>query len=180
MTRLFWKKLLRNKILTKSVFVREFQCGKKGFFLLYAILLTSIILIIGLGVFEITLKQVSFSGIDRESVRAFYAADAGLECALYQDVVLNKFSTSTPPGTIVCNGQTIPVSTQINPPQFTFIFWLNKSIPKDQSSAGVVLSRTIASDGTVATTTISSLGYNTSASSPTRYPVVERGLRSAY
>lgn len=165
--------------MAKSPFVCRFRYCEEGFFLLYAILLTSIILIIGLGVFEITLKQVSFSGIDRESVRAFYAADAGLECALYQDVVLDKFSTSTPPGTIVCNEQTIPVSTQINPPQFTFTFWLNKNVPKDQSSAAVTLSRTIV-DGSVATTTISSLGYNTSVSSPTRYPVVERGLRSSY
>jgi hypothetical protein len=58
---------------------------EKGFALLVAVLISSVVLAVGLSMLNITLKQYIFSGIGRESEIAFYAADAGMECALYWD-----------------------------------------------------------------------------------------------
>lgn len=56
---------------------------KKGFVLLFAVVLVSIILAISLGVSNITLKELNFSTSARATNDAFYAADTGVECALY-------------------------------------------------------------------------------------------------
>lgn len=56
---------------------------EKGFVLLFAVVLVSIILSISLGVSNITLKELNFSTSARATNDAFYAADTGVECALY-------------------------------------------------------------------------------------------------
>jgi hypothetical protein len=58
----------------------------RGFALLFAVLITSIMLAVGLAIFNITVKEIILSGEARESSAAFYAADSGVECALYWDV----------------------------------------------------------------------------------------------
>ena len=164
--------------------------GEGGFFLLYAVFFATIILIIGMGIVEVAMKQVSFSGIDRESVRAFYVSDAAIDCVLYEDlgqVAGSVFSTSSP-GTITCNGNNVSLGaaqqgTQANPPHFVFNFWLNRSDPKEKSCASVIFDQTIDDGGYVATTTVSVLGYNTgcpNVDTQTRFPVVVRGLRTVY
>ena len=60
---------------------------KKGFVILYAVLLVSIVLIISLSLFNITYKQILVSQVNRESQHVFYAADSGLDCAKYWDKV---------------------------------------------------------------------------------------------
>jgi hypothetical protein len=57
-----------------------------GFTLFYAVLVASLLLAIGLAIFNITFKEVVLSSGARESANAFYAADTGLECALYWDL----------------------------------------------------------------------------------------------
>ncbi len=59
---------------------------KKGFTLLFAILVSIMILAVGASIINIALKQVVLSGAGRESQFAFYAANTGLECALYWDL----------------------------------------------------------------------------------------------
>jgi hypothetical protein len=173
-------------------FFQKAQKGKKpffkktsGFFILYAILFTTILLTIGISILDIVLKQVSFSSINRESARAFYVAGAGLECALYGDVAIsNIFSTSTP-GTINCNGDStalVVVDPLSDYPHFTFNFWLDKGDPKNISCSEITLTREIFS-GIVNKTIISALGYNTQCPGigpATRNPLVERGLRTTY
>lgn len=172
----------------------ELWRGEDGFFVIYAILFTSVMLTIGMAILDISLKQLSFSGIDRESIRSFYSADSGMECALYGDMVGDGggdtvFSTSSP-GTLRCNGDNInltPVTT--SPPKFEFYLYLNKNNDRERTCAHVVLDREIKpvgdpNAGSVGTTTVSSLGYNTDCPSqaygPKRFPVVERGLRATY
>ncbi|MCK9352394.1 MAG: pilus assembly PilX N-terminal domain-containing protein [Candidatus Paceibacterota bacterium] len=155
-----------------------------GFFLLYAILFSTIMLIIGMAILDISLKQLQFSGIDRESMRAFYAADAAIECAIYGDMVNDVFSTSTP-GILLCNGDTTSMAPgqPTNPPAFSFIFRMNQTSAKEKTCAKVTVTRTINPvDGSIATTTISALGYNTECppGAATRFPVVERGLKLEY
>ena len=67
----------------------------RGFTLLLAALVSSIVLAVGAAIFGIAQKQVLLSAIGRDSQFAFYAADAAAECALYWDFRCNYFATST-------------------------------------------------------------------------------------
>ena len=77
--------------------------NKRGFTLLFASLISALLLAISLAIFSISNKELVLSTTARDSQYAFYAADAGLECALYWDLQYNAFSISSP-STIVCNG----------------------------------------------------------------------------
>ena len=78
----------------------------RGFTLLYAVLMSSLLLTIGLGIFNITIKELLLSSAGRESQFAFYAADTGAECALYWDFKFDSFATSTD-SEIKCGGVTM-------------------------------------------------------------------------
>ena len=56
------------------------QKSDKGFVLLYALLVSSIVLVIGLTLSNIILKQLIISSISREMNAAYYASNAGREC----------------------------------------------------------------------------------------------------
>lgn len=58
---------------------------KKGFVLAFSLLISSIVLALAFGIFNILLKQIVLTGSAKDSQIAFYAADAGAECALYWD-----------------------------------------------------------------------------------------------
>ena len=58
----------------------------KGFVILFAMLISTIILLIAAGIFNVVQKEVVLSSYARESQRAFYSADSALECALYADI----------------------------------------------------------------------------------------------
>ncbi|PIT96852.1 hypothetical protein COT82_00915 [Candidatus Campbellbacteria bacterium CG10_big_fil_rev_8_21_14_0_10_35_52] len=77
----------------KNVFY--LRASRGGFALLYAVLVSSILLAVGLAIFNITLKGLILSSLGRDSQFAFYAADTGVECALYWDIKNNAFATST-------------------------------------------------------------------------------------
>lgn len=156
-----------------------------GFFILYAILFITVTLTIGMGIFDIVLKQISLSGVDRESIRAFYAADAGVECALYGDTALSNIFSTTTPGTIDCNGDSTAL-TVIDPlsnyPHFMFHFWMNKNDPTNISCSEITLTRELIG-GVLNRTIISALGYNTQCPGigpATRIPLIERGLQTIY
>ena len=59
----------------------------QGFVLFYAVLLVSIVLTVSLSLFNITYKQILISTTARESLKSYYAALTGLECAQYWDKV---------------------------------------------------------------------------------------------
>jgi len=58
---------------------------QRGFVLLFAILVSSVILAVGMGAFNITLKELALSAAGRDSQVAFYYADTGSECAFFWD-----------------------------------------------------------------------------------------------
>jgi len=150
--------------------------GKKGFALLVAVVVSTLMLSIGAVIFNTTIKELRLSSLGRDSQFAFYAADSGIECALYWDIRGHEFATSsdsepTNPGTR-CAGQDITQSswsvvTSSNSARSSF----SLTFPGGYCSTVVV-------NKTVATTTIESRGYNTcNTSNPRR---VERALRSEY
>jgi len=94
---------------------------RRGFTLLLAALVASIVLMLGSSIFSIAQKQVTLSSIGRDSQFAFFAADTGAECALYYDIrpKPSVFGTASAPtiATIICdkdpNGADNPVQTSI-------------------------------------------------------------------
>lgn len=56
-----------------------------GFTILYAVLIATLVLAVGVSLFSIVFKQLQLSTEARESYRAIFAADAALECALLHD-----------------------------------------------------------------------------------------------
>lgn len=70
--------------------------SQRGFSMLFSVLASSLVLSIGLSIFNLTLKELILSSSGRESQFAFYAADSGAECSLYWDLeATNIFATSS-------------------------------------------------------------------------------------
>lgn len=57
--------------------------SERGVALLFTVLLTSALLLVALGVANVSYKELTFSLEGRDSDAAFFAADTGVECALY-------------------------------------------------------------------------------------------------
>jgi hypothetical protein len=75
--------------------------NNRGYTLLFAVLFSSLLLAIAISILFISKKEVELSSSGRESQFAFYAADTGIECALYHDTVQNAFATSSEDGEYV-------------------------------------------------------------------------------
>ena len=58
---------------------------KKGFVILYAVTLASIMLTIALGVASVAFKEVKFTTSTKDTNNAFFAADTGAEYVLFKD-----------------------------------------------------------------------------------------------
>lgn len=177
-----------------NLFSATTKQSQNGFTLLFAALVTSLLLSVGLAIFNITLQQFLLSSAGRESQYAFYSADSGAECAFYYDRKGGSFTNQPafyfPDGvdgheagpTITCNGiqsETPIVITAESP-----IFKTQYNINSDSSgncdltkpSFSIVVTKTINELST--NTTIESRGYNTCDSDNLRR--VERGLRVDY
>ena|SRR3989344_5845923 len=143
----------------------------KGFTLFIAIVVMGTLFLVTAGITNLAVKQSLISSIGRESQYAFYAADTGMECALYWDVQnssgYSAFSTST--GSQIpnaCNGETINVGGS-----YVSTFTLN--LAPDPFCTTVTVTKN--DNGS---TRIESKGYNTcDLSNPRR---VERAVRASY
>jgi hypothetical protein len=78
--------------------------NQKGMTLFIAIVIMSVLLFISFAVINIALKSILFASSGRDSQYAFYAADAGLECAMYFDSKFDKFNAITDGSPINCDG----------------------------------------------------------------------------
>ncbi len=139
--------------------------SKRGFTLLLSLVVVSIVLSVGLGVFDIVFRELMFSGMSRESQKAFYAADTGAECAMYWDIKEGLISSTTP-STISCANQSVEVGgTPIS------------SFQVDLSN-GTCFSVTVDKTNDPQTS-IESYGYNTPCGS-TNPRKVERAIKITY
>ncbi len=87
----------------------------RGFTLLLAVLISSILIALGSAIFDIVSKQIILSSSGRESQFAFYAADTGIECVLYWDNQHNAFGTTSPLTEISCGGVVAPLTRSYDP-----------------------------------------------------------------
>ena len=78
--------------------------SSRGFTILLAALVSSLVLSLGISVFTIARKSITLSTLGRDSQFAFYAADTAAECALYWDgLPRDAFNTTTPAASIRCD-----------------------------------------------------------------------------
>lgn len=147
----------------------------KGFTLFIAVVVTGTLLLIATGIITLAYKQGLIASSGKESQIAFYAADSGLECALYWDVKNPSGESAFDPNftsTINCNRDEGNTGNQwtvggSSESQFTMTF-----LP-DPFCATVTVTKL-----TGGGTEIRSRGYNTcSATNPRR---VERAVKVTY
>lgn len=134
-----------------------YKSTERGVTLLIAVLLVSVTLAVGLGVYQRTYKEMLFASFWKQTQTAFAAADGALECAMYFE--LHPLET--------------PKCFDNSP----IVGW-NPSIPGGFSinTAGVCANVLITTTGL--STTTKAYGYNTcDVANPRR---VERGLELTY
>jgi len=149
---------------------KENKLQKKGAVLLIAILVSSVALAVGFGVYNRTYKELVFASFWKQTQVAFSAADAGLECALYWEL---HPTLGSPAGTAQCFGNPVPGWNPLN------------EIPSPgidiDISGGTCVNLVVAWDPSplVLATTTMARGYNTSCfvkNSGSNPRTVERGL----
>lgn len=64
---------------------KQTHTKQKGFTLLFAVLISILVMSISTTIISISTRQIILSGTSRESQYAFYAANTALECAYYWD-----------------------------------------------------------------------------------------------
>lgn len=145
---------------------------QRGFTLFIAVLLGSLMLAIGFSIFNLAFKELILSASAKESQIAFYAADTGLECALYYDQSEAKFQTTGPGSfSINCAKQVRNVTRTSSAGVYTWQFWLNQT---NDLCVWVEVKKFPNRPETV----IRALGYNTCDTADPRR--TERGLRVRY
>ncbi len=155
---------------------------KKGIAVFIAVITVSALLLIALAISDISYKEqlISFSG--RESRVAFFAADSGVECALFHDLKggadgLFKFAVpgGEALGVINCNGgEILSVIGGSSVVVTTFYF----NVPDSPKSCAIVrVSKTDAGAGDI-DTKIESRGYNNNCEGPPSNPAVSEGPRN--
>ena len=157
----------------------------RGFTLIFSVLISSILVALGSAIFDLVSKEIILSSAGRESQFAFYAADTGIECALYWDYKQNAFSTTSALTQVLCDADNSPapmgghltrVLDNSNPAHpiltTTFSFVLNGVNVNPSTDVQVV--RTYYPTQT----TINSYGHNTGVlTDPSR---LERAIRVTY
>lgn len=148
---------------------------EKGFTLLVAVLVSGVLMAIGLAIFNITIKEVLLSSTGRDSQFAFYAADSGIECALYWDLKGGGFSTTTDTS-INCNDTPMTVGAAVYGVPTEFTFEVGGSFEVDGFCSIVEITKS----ETHPRTTIESKGYNTDCNDTVNPRRIERAIRATY
>jgi len=105
--------MINQNLKNDELFTTNYQLQtNSGVALFVAVMTASIALVIGIGALNISLKEIKLSSLGGESSVAFYAADTGLECALYWDLdsagsIFATSSASAPAGNSDCIGEDI-------------------------------------------------------------------------
>lgn len=146
----------------------------RGFTLLIAVVLSSVIVSVSMALLDITYKQVTLASAAAQSQYAFYNADTALECALYFDQKSNAFDYYLPIASSAITCAELPIqdyvisqSGGVKSTTFTLLC-------ADGGSRGNV---TVTKSSTGATSLFAN-GYNTCTASDVRR--VERGIKATY
>ena len=94
--------------------------NNRGFVILFAVTLASILLTISLGVSNIALREIKFSTSAKDTNDAFFAADTGTECALFNDKPPTRFPVAGPATPLTCASATPTYSAGSNTGLYSF------------------------------------------------------------
>ncbi len=154
--------------------------SRRGFTILFAVLIGSLLFSLGLFIARVSLKEITLATAGKNSEVAFFAADTGIECALYYDFRVsgtfpNSSGKSMPPS-INCNGAPNPLLPEsANSTSATSTFTLNFTVGAKPAGCAIVLIGKTTSGSTI----IESRGRNECG--PQENPArVERALRVRY
>ena len=82
------------------------MCMRQGFSLVYTLLITSVILIIVSLAFKGGIFETLTARTGAESLKAFYAADTGIECVRFYQTYYRAFNTTVSQASYDCDGPT--------------------------------------------------------------------------
>ncbi len=145
--------------------------ANKGIVIVFALLISTIFLIVSLGVSNIALKETKFSISGKDTNEAIFAADAGVECALlydrYTGTTANRFAYTNQGGAMTCAGSSpfTPTQTIFDANHWAYDF----TVPNLGSSGKACSIVTIDKNNTIPplAVTITSNGYNVGSSGST-------------
>lgn len=145
----------------------------RGFTLLMAVLIASILLALGYALYNIATKELTLSSAGRESQFAFFAADTGIECALYWDSKQDAFSTSSSISQVYCGVASSTLTRQLSGSTLITSFSFALGASTASQCADVVVTREQPKH-----TTIESYGYNNCVTGSSLR--LERAIRVTY
>ncbi|MBI2025166.1 pilus assembly PilX N-terminal domain-containing protein [Candidatus Kaiserbacteria bacterium] len=164
---------------------QETETGKKtkrGFALLIAVVFMSVMLSFGLALGSLSYKQQVLASSAIQSQYAFYAADAGLECALYADQQENRFayppSAPSSAPTMTCDGSAA-ISASFSYTASQMVVYNRVSLDSNKRCADV----TVYKPSGAGTTYLFSQGYDVSCATvanPQGTRFVARGINVHY
>jgi len=172
----------------------------RGFTIFFAMLVGSLSLAVGFAIYDLTVREIDLSAAASQSQYAIYAADTGVECALYWDskyggagTAFGTSSASTWGSDVICNGQNIAtLGTPPTPIAALPTGWSAWAITSTASAATTTFTLTLlpaqpycavvdvgkVTQGGILYTTIISKGYNNCGVSGAAR--LERTLRVSY
>lgn len=105
--------------------------SQRGFTLLLAALVSSIVLSLAVSIFDIAQKQVLLASMSQQSQYAFFAADTAAECALYWDVkpAVSYFSQTPPTSpSPQCDGSTLSIVPPSDSSTYPYTYTINMDL----------------------------------------------------
>lgn len=152
-----------------------YQPPHRGFTLLIAVVISSVILSLALALIDVAYKQIVLASTAKQSQYAFYAADSALECILYYDQKSDAFGTN-PSGlsSISCNGMDIPFTSSGSGPKVTLLTIECPGV-EDSEQARVEIYKEYPE---FPPTRIYANGYSSCSTTDTRR--IERGIKVSY
>lgn len=151
------------------------QKKRKGFAMLFTVLVITLILSIAISISNLTFKQTILSSLAKDSQISFYEADTAVECGLYYDTSANLFplgtDTSSAPGGIECGDDKflfLPTESYTD-----YLVYAQQVLDSSKPCASIVFDKAT----TPGFSLVSGRGYNICTPSPRQ---VERLLEVRY
>lgn len=148
-----------------------------GFTLIISVLISSILLSIGLAMFNISLKESVLTSTGQESQASFFAADSGMECVRYWDrpTIINIFDAELVANSIQCGNMAGYSDVTIDGSACAGGVCTHNLTLKVGLLAEECAEITIVKDSVTPETIVESRGYNTCDTNHPRR--TERGIR---
>ena len=172
--------------------------SQRGIAVLFAVLMTVILVSVATTIVSIAIRQTILSSTGRESQYAFYAANTGIECALYWDLNPpepgededptyvfpdSQYSQEPAIGNFRCSGEIINSGDNEwdqDGDVTSFKFVISNELINRESCVRVQVSKEYDFDKSKTVTTIKSFGYNNNTCEIDSQRTVERGLELSY